>query len=90
VDGALRLWRRETDTWVATIAEKLASPIVNCAFSPKGDYIVAKLASGHLLAYPSRLVKASAKNGDSNESSKDMSIDLPFKDWLGPKAKQTD
>ena len=89
-DGSLRLWRRETDAWVATIAEKLASPIVNCAFSPKGDYIVAKLASGHVLAYPSRVVQASAENPNANESSTNRSKDLPFDDWFGPKAKQTD
>jgi len=96
VDGALRLWRRETDTWVATIAEKLASPIVNCVFSPEGDYIVAKLASGHLLAYPSRPVKASAENANPpeipipNESSTDMNKDLSFGDWFDPKEKRTD
>ena len=85
-DGALRLWRRETDAWVATIAEKLASPVVNCAFSPKGDYIVAKLASGHVLAYPSRLGKASSENANSNEFSTDMDKDLPFDDWFGTKS----
>jgi formylglycine-generating enzyme required for sulfatase activity/WD40 repeat protein len=96
VDGALRLWRRETDTWVATIAEKLASPIVNCTFSPKGDYIVAKLASGHLLAYPSKSAKASTDDNDpaetpnANQSPTDMNKDLPFKDWFAPKVKQTD
>ncbi len=53
VDGALRLWRSETDGWVATLAENLAAPVTDCAFSPDGSYVVAKLQTGHLLAYPS-------------------------------------
>lgn len=93
VDGALRLWRLETDSWVATIAEKLASPIVDCIFSPKGDYIIAKLSSGHLLAYPSRLDNTSTSKGSTltkeneNEFLFDMNKDLPFDDWFGSKTK---
>jgi WD40 repeat protein len=73
VDGALRLWRSETDTWVATIAEKLAAPVVKCAFSPQGDYILAKLETGHILAYPAMI-------GDN--SAADLEKDRPLEDWL--------
>jgi formylglycine-generating enzyme required for sulfatase activity/WD40 repeat protein len=73
VDGALRLWRSETDSWVATIAEKLAAPIVKCAFSPQGDYIVAQLKTGHILAYPAMI-------GDN--SATDLEKARPLEDWL--------
>ncbi len=73
VDGALRLWRCETDTWVATIAEKLTAPIVKCAFSPQGDYIVAKLETGHILAYPALI-------GDNSATI--MEKEHPLEDWL--------
>jgi formylglycine-generating enzyme required for sulfatase activity/WD40 repeat protein len=73
VDGALRLWRSETDTWVATIAEKLAAPVVKCAFSPQGDYIIAKLETGHILAYPAMI-------GDNSVT--DLEKERPLEDWL--------
>ena len=80
LDGALRLWNCETDVWVTTIAEKLASPIVDCAFSPKDDYILLKLKSGHILAYPSRL--------DSNLTKPDFEENLPLSEWIGKKERQ--
>ena len=79
------LWRRETDLGRHE-AEKLASPIVNGAFSPKGDYIVAKLASGHVL--PTHPGSGFRRNLNANESSTNRSKDLPFDDWFGPKASK--
>ena len=96
VDGALRLWRCETDSWVTTIAEKLAAPVVDCTFSPKGDYIVAKLATGHLLAYPSLLFTIDSKDGDSprtpntDSSSAKGYEGISFNKWFGSKTRQTD
>jgi formylglycine-generating enzyme required for sulfatase activity/WD40 repeat protein len=96
VDGALRLWRCETDSWVTTIAEKLAAPVVDCTFSPKGDYIVAKLATGHLLAYPSLLFTIDSKDGDSprtpntDSSSAKEYEGISFNKWFGSKTRQTD
>ena len=78
VDGALRIWRSETDSWVATIAEKLAAPVVQCAFSPQGDYILAKLETGHILAYPSLLGDKPVTNLEEKK---------PLEEWLEKSGK---
>ena len=54
LDGALRLWRKETKTSFAILGEKLSSPFVDCAFSFCGRFIAGKLQSGHYLVYPSK------------------------------------
>ena len=51
-DGALRIWGKQTGTFIATIAEKLSSPFVDCSFSKDGKILRGKLQSGHELFYP--------------------------------------
>ena len=34
-DGALRIWGKQTGNFIATIAEKLSSPFVDCSFSER-------------------------------------------------------
>ena len=53
LDGALRLWRKETNSWFMNLAEKLTASFIDCAFSPDGSYLAGKLSSGHILVYPS-------------------------------------
>ena len=53
LDGALRLWRKGSETCFSILGEKLSSPFSSCAFSPCGDYVLGWLSSGHLLIYPS-------------------------------------
>ena len=50
-DGALRIWNKEHGNFLCTIAEKLSSNFVSCAFSKNGKSLIGKLDSGHILAY---------------------------------------
>ena len=50
-DGALRIWNKEHGNFLCTIAEKLSSDFVSCAFSKNGKSLVGKLGSGHFLTY---------------------------------------
>jgi len=52
-DGALRLWRSETGSLHAILADKLRSPVTRSAFSPDGRMAIAQLTSGEILVYPS-------------------------------------
>ena len=50
-DGALRLWSKQTGDFIATVAEKLASPFISCTFSKSGRILRGKLKTGHQLFY---------------------------------------
>ncbi len=58
LDGALRLWCFETGQWISTLGDQLISPFVDCAFSPDGSLIVAKLKTNELLIYPTTIPPA--------------------------------
>ncbi|MBO93525.1 MAG: hypothetical protein CMI32_01320 [Opitutales bacterium] len=52
-NGALRLWRTETGSLHAMLADKLRSPVARSAFSPDGRMALAQLTTGEILVYPS-------------------------------------
>ncbi|MBL62964.1 MAG: hypothetical protein CMI30_06090 [Opitutae bacterium] len=52
-DGALRLWRTETGSLHAILANEFHSPIAQTAFSPDDRIVLAQLSTGEILAYPS-------------------------------------
>lgn len=51
LDGSLRLWCSATENWISTLGDKLASPFIECAFSPNGNEVVGKLKSGEILIF---------------------------------------
>ena len=73
IDGALRLWRKETGMYVTTLAENLSSPFIDCTFSKDGNSILGKLASGHLLLYTTNQNKVG--NHTPEDFFKKMSIE---------------
>ena len=51
LDGALRLWDLETETWITTLGDKFITPFEDCAFSPKGTMVTGKLKTNEFLIY---------------------------------------